>query len=63
MDLLEEHAICCPYCGEELTVNIDCSAGSHDFIEDCAVCCSPIELRAKVDSNRLVALQVRRDDE
>ena len=63
MDLLEERAIRCPYCGEDLTVNIDCSAGSQDFIEDCAICCRPIELRAEVEANRLIALQVRRDDE
>lgn len=63
MDLLEERAFRCPYCGEPITVDIDCSAGSYDFIEDCTVCCRPIELHAEVDSNRLLNLQARRDDD
>lgn len=64
MDLLEEYAIDCPYCGESLIVNVDCSAGSNDFIEDCAVCCRPIELHAEVDGDgQLLSLNARRDDE
>lgn len=64
MDLLEEREIDCPYCGETLAVNVDCSAGNHDFIEDCTVCCRPIELHAEVDGDgRLRTLNARRDDE
>jgi hypothetical protein len=28
---------------------VDCSAGSHELIEDCQVCCSPILIRAECD--------------
>lgn len=63
MELLEDCAIRCPYCDEEISVCVDCSAGTQDFIEDCAVCCRPIELHAEVESERLLALQVRRDDD
>lgn len=63
MELLEQFDINCPYCGENLTVSVDCSAGSHDFIEDCATCCRPIELHADIDSGQLLALNARRDDE
>ncbi len=63
MNLLEERDIECPYCGENLTVSVDCSAGSHDFIEDCTVCCRPIELHAEIDNGQLLDLNVRRDDE
>ncbi|MBI5461709.1 MAG: CPXCG motif-containing cysteine-rich protein [Gammaproteobacteria bacterium] len=61
--MLEERDIDCPYCGENLTVSIDCSAGSHDFIEDCIVCCRPIELHADIDAGQLLGLKARRDDE
>lgn len=34
----------CPYCGETIGVTLDLSAGSQSYIEDCQVCCQPIEL-------------------
>lgn len=64
MDMLEEYSIDCPYCGEIISMNIDCSSGSHDFIEDCSVCCRPIELRADINADgQLATLTARRDDE
>jgi hypothetical protein len=34
----------CPYCGEPIEVEVDPSGGLHQqFIEDCWVCCQPIE--------------------
>jgi hypothetical protein len=44
MEPEEDVTIDCPYCGEPITVTIDCTAGSQDYIEDCAVCCRPIRL-------------------
>jgi len=64
MDMLEEYSITCPYCGEMISMNVDCSSGSHDFIEDCSVCCRPIELRADINTDgQLAALTAWRDDE
>ena len=63
MNLIEERDFDCPYCGEYMSVSVDCSAGSHDFIEDCAVCCRPIELHAEVDNGLISSLTARRDDE
>jgi 2-keto-3-deoxy-L-fuconate dehydrogenase len=28
---------------------VDCSAGSQRYIEDCPICCRPIEFQAEVD--------------
>jgi hypothetical protein len=40
------------------------SAGSHDIIEDCPVCCHPIELHVTIDRDGdLAAIEARRDDE
>ena len=64
MDMIEEYSLDCPYCGETISMSVDCSSGSHDFIEDCTVCCRPIELHAEVDAEgQLAALTARRDDE
>jgi len=38
----------CPYCGEPIAMLIDASAGDADYIEDCPVCCRPIEVRLTV---------------
>ena len=34
----------CPYCGEPLDIRADLSAGERSYIEDCQVCCRPMEL-------------------
>lgn len=40
---LIEKDISCPYCGEVITVLIDDSVPHQEYIEDCQVCCRPIE--------------------
>ena len=53
----------CPYCGESFERLLDLSAGSADYIEDCEVCCQPIEFALEVDgAGRLCRLSVRRSD-
>lgn len=42
---LDEHRISCPFCAETITILVDASAGSQDYIEDCQVCCRPIQVR------------------
>jgi hypothetical protein len=39
----------CPYCGEGFDTTVDLSAGSFSYVEDCQVCCQPIELIGEVD--------------
>ena len=43
MNTLEARSVLCPYCGETIEVLIDCSIPDQDYIEDCQVCCRPIE--------------------
>jgi Cysteine-rich CPXCG len=41
-----EHFFFCPYCNEQISMLIDTSAGQvQSYIEDCEVCCRPIEIR------------------
>lgn len=47
--MLESITLRCPYCGESFETSVDCSAGSQSYVEDCAVCCRPIEVRVRVD--------------
>ncbi len=54
----------CPYCGESFETNVDASAGSQEYIEDCQVCCRPIVFRIAADDDGNVTLvETRRDDE
>ena len=63
MEQLQEHAVNCPYCGELIWLLVDASAGSADYIEDCSVCCQPLEVRLHAGMDGDVELMVRRDDD
>ncbi len=39
----------CPYCGESCETALDTSSGAARYIEDCQVCCRPIEFNLEVD--------------
>ena len=41
----------CPYCGEAFETRADASAGSCTYVEDCQVCCQPIEMELRVDED------------
>ncbi len=40
--------IACPYCGEVINIRLDLSAGSQSYVEDCQVCCQPIQVAVQV---------------
>ncbi len=63
MNEVEEQALSCPYCGEMLTVLIDCSQPVQRYVEDCQVCCQPIELTVSVDPDTGVDVSARREDD
>jgi len=48
---LVEKLIICPYCGESISVLLDPSAGSQSYVEDCQVCCRPIDISFEVDDD------------
>jgi len=60
--MLEPIRILCPYCGECFESHADTSAGSQQYVEDCAVCCRPIELHLRVgDDGGLLGIDARTD--
>ncbi len=60
---LQPRTVQCPYCGESFETTIDLSCGSASYIEDCQVCCQPIEFAIEVaDDGTLTALGVSRGD-
>jgi len=62
--MIETIVIHCPYCGEGFETVVDLSAGSQRYIEDCAVCCRPIEITLQVgDDGELIEVSTATDNE
>jgi len=40
-----EHFFSCPYCWQEISMVLDPAVNSQTYIEDCEVCCHPIQIR------------------
>ncbi|HQU15212.1 MAG: restriction endonuclease [Chromatiales bacterium 21-64-14] len=62
--MIEPVRVECPYCGAPFETLADCSAGGQCYVEDCPVCCRPIEFTLTVDwDGGFAGLAARRDDE
>ncbi len=60
--MLDEAAVTCPYCGEEISLAVDLSEDRQDYIEDCPVCCHPMRVLVSAEDGELVDIQVDRSD-
>lgn len=54
-----EHFFQCPYCWEEVSMLLDPSVRQQTYVEDCEVCCNPIELAPSFEENELVAFHAQ----
>lgn len=60
--MLETERYQCPCCGETVEAVLDLSAGEQAYIEDCPVCCRPLEFHLLTDGERW-SLDVRGENE
>ena len=63
MESIQTRTIDCPYCGEAIEVVIDCSVPEQAYIEDCQVCCRPIDFFVTVDAAGDAAVAVKSENE
>jgi hypothetical protein len=56
---LIEVALQCPYCWEEITLLVDGSIELQEYIEDCEVCCRPIDFVVETDEQGQVKVDAR----
>lgn len=63
MNSIEPVDIQCPYCGETIEISVDCSVESQRYIEDCQVCCRPIEMTVTIDETGLPVVEVSTENE
>jgi len=54
-----EHAFQCPYCGEEISMVLDLSVPEQSYVEDCEVCCRPIEVRYTAEDGELAGFEAQ----
>jgi transcription elongation factor Elf1 len=54
-----EHSFTCPYCGEEISMVLDDSVSRQTYIEDCEVCCRPIQISYTIEEDALVEFSAR----
>ena len=50
---MEEHFFQCPYCWEEISMLLDTSVSFQKYVEDCEVCCNPMELTVAYENATL----------
>ena len=54
----------CPYCGEEIEIAIDEGGGlMQTYVEDCQVCCRPMQVLIAADEEGELRATVQRLDE
>jgi hypothetical protein len=49
-----EHFFTCPYCWQEISMVLDPGAKSQTYVEDCEVCCHPIQIRYLIEDGAVV---------
>jgi transcription elongation factor Elf1 len=57
MMLVETVELQCPFCGEIISVLVDCSLGDQSYVEDCSVCCQPMLLSIHMDEDGIPSVE------
>lgn len=58
MNAEEDAIVECPHCGEPFAISVPTTEGDEEFIEDCAVCCRPMTIRARCRPGEILSLEV-----
>jgi len=52
-----EYFFTCPYCWQEISVVIEPSEKSQSYIEDCEVCCNPLNLKFELEDHNVILFE------
>lgn len=58
-----EHFFQCPHCWEEISMLLDTSVRHQKYIEDCEICCNPIEIKVAFDNEQLASFSAESIDQ
>ena len=56
--MIEDATVTCPACWEEISLELDLSVESQDYIEDCPVCCRPMRVSYGAADGELLEVSV-----
>lgn len=56
---MQEHFFQCPYCWESISMLVDVSQAYQKYIEDCEICCNPIELEISAENQEITGFNVQ----
>jgi len=54
---MDEYFFQCPYCWEQISMLIDTSQSQQTYIEDCEICCNPIQLAVVSENQQIIQFQ------
>lgn len=54
-----EHFFTCPYCWQQISMVLDASEPHQVYVEDCEVCCKPIEVDYTIDEDAVASFEAR----
>jgi len=60
---MEEYFFQCPHCWENISMLVDISVPRQVYIEDCEVCCNPIELDIQTEDHMITLVDIRDIDQ
>lgn len=60
MDFESEHFFTCPYCGAQISMVFEELYGHQTYIEDCEVCCNPIQISYEVEDGVITHVDASR---
>lgn len=57
---MQEHSFTCPHCWQQISMLLDVSVSVSEqtYIEDCEVCCNPIQISVQCLQGELLNLQI-----
>lgn len=63
MSDLDQAQIRCPYCAEQIDIQVDIGSGDEEYEEDCSVCCRPILLHIARDEDGAPSVTATRESD
>ncbi|MAX71445.1 MAG: CPXCG motif-containing cysteine-rich protein [Flavobacteriaceae bacterium] len=56
---MEEYFFQCPYCWEQISMLVDTSQNHQNYIEDCEICCNPIQVSIVVENQEIINFEAK----
>ena len=60
---MTEYFFNCPHCWDKISMLIDTSISSQNYIEDCEICCNPIEINYTTLENEIAYFDAKSIDQ